>query len=66
LPYEAMILATADVYDALSADRPYRAAMSHEQAMAILENDCGTAHHPVFVAALATGLSRLSTTAMSA
>jgi HD-GYP domain-containing protein (c-di-GMP phosphodiesterase class II) len=34
----AKILAVADVYDALvSQDRPYKKAMSHEQAMAILE-----------------------------
>jgi len=42
LSFEAMILATADVYDALTADRPYRAAMPHADAMAILHKDTGT------------------------
>lgn len=60
LPYEAMILATADVYDALSADRPYRAAMTYDQAMGILTSELGAAHHPIFVEALARGLTKLS------
>lgn len=61
LPYEAMILATADVYDALTADRPYRAAMPHANAMEILNKDTGTAHHPLFVQALEAALARLTT-----
>lgn len=60
LPYEAMILATADVYDALTADRPYRDAMPYEKAMGILTSELGAAHHPIFVAALANGLERLT------
>jgi HD-GYP domain-containing protein (c-di-GMP phosphodiesterase class II) len=40
---ETRIITTADVFDALTADRPYRKAMSLEQAMAILEKDRGTA-----------------------
>lgn len=60
LPFEAMILATADVYDALSADRPYRDAMPYEQAMGILTAGIGTAHNGVFVAALARGIARFA------
>ncbi|MFH1227112.1 MAG: HD domain-containing phosphohydrolase [Planctomycetota bacterium] len=38
----ARILAIADVYDALVAqDRPYKKAMTHEQALVILEEDKG-------------------------
>lgn len=33
------IVAIVDIYDALISDRPYRKAMSHEQAFLILEND---------------------------
>ena len=36
------ILAVADMYEALSADRPYRAGMSYEGAMAILRKDSNT------------------------
>lgn len=65
LPFEAMILATADVYDALSADRPYREAMSYEAAMAILNAELGAAHHPVFVEALVNALDLLAAPLMS-
>jgi putative nucleotidyltransferase with HDIG domain len=60
LCFEAMILATADVYDALTADRPYRAAMPHSAAMAILHDGVGTAHHGLCVSALEAGLNRLA------
>ena len=60
MPFEAMILATADVYDALSADRPYRDAMPYEQAMGILTAGIGTAHNGVFVDALARGIARFA------
>ena len=35
----ARVLAVADVYEALTADRPYRAALQPEQALAILADD---------------------------
>jgi HD-GYP domain-containing protein (c-di-GMP phosphodiesterase class II) len=41
IPLEARIVAVADVWDALTCDRPYRAAMSHEEAAAILTRDAG-------------------------
>jgi HD-GYP domain-containing protein (c-di-GMP phosphodiesterase class II) len=37
----ARILAVADVCEALSADRPYRAAMDREQMLAIMRKDAG-------------------------
>ena len=33
------VLAVADVYEALTADRPYRGPMSVEQALAIIDRD---------------------------
>ncbi len=36
LPPAARIAATVDVYDALTTDRPYRKAMSHDEAMALI------------------------------
>jgi len=50
----------ADVFDALSADRPYRAAMSTEEALAILDNGVGTAFDAHCVDALKRGLARLT------
>lgn len=41
LDLPARILAVADVYEALTADRPYRAGMSHAAAMAIINRDRG-------------------------
>jgi putative nucleotidyltransferase with HDIG domain len=42
LSVEARILAVADSYDAMTADRPYRAALSAEAAVAELRANCGT------------------------
>jgi HD-GYP domain-containing protein (c-di-GMP phosphodiesterase class II) len=39
---EARILVVADIYEALTADRPYRAGLSREAALGILEGHRGT------------------------
>lgn len=52
LPRDARILAVADVFDALHADRPYRAGMPLERIMGIMHADVGTAFDPEMVAAL--------------
>jgi putative nucleotidyltransferase with HDIG domain len=39
----ARIMAVADVYDALLADRPYRAGLPLEEVLAVLRKDAGTA-----------------------
>ena len=39
LPLEAQILATADIYDALTTARPYRPALPEETALALMERD---------------------------
>jgi len=41
IPLVARIVAVADVYDALTSDRPYRAAWSHERAVAFLQEQVG-------------------------
>lgn len=56
---EARILTVADVFDALSAERPYRAAMPIARALATLDADAGTAFDPACIAALKSGLARL-------
>jgi HD-GYP domain-containing protein (c-di-GMP phosphodiesterase class II) len=50
----ARILAVADVFEALTADRPYRAAMAGEQALAIVREQRGTGLCPAAVDALET------------
>ncbi len=39
IPLPVRIISVADVYDALTTDRPYRKAMTHERAMSILEEE---------------------------
>jgi len=39
IPLETRIITTADIFDALTADRPYRKAMPLQQAMTIMEKD---------------------------
>ena len=46
IPLECRILAIADAYDAMINDRPYRKAMSHQQAMAELHNASGEQFEP--------------------
>jgi len=48
----ARILAVADVYDALSSERPYRAAMDPEQALQIIKENSEGHFDPVLVDAL--------------
>jgi putative nucleotidyltransferase with HDIG domain len=46
---EARILAIADSYDAMTADRPYRAALSADAAVAELRSNCDTQFDPEIV-----------------
>lgn len=43
---EASILAIADVFDAMTSERPYRKAMSKDDAIAELKRNAGTQLHP--------------------
>lgn len=54
MPLKSRILAVADIYDALVADRPYREGMPLEKVFAILEKDAPRALDPVCVEALRT------------
>ena len=46
IPIAARIFAIADVFDALTSDRPYKKPFSFEQTMAILDEDKGTHFDP--------------------
>lgn len=46
IPLPARILCVADVFDALTTDRPYRPAFPRERALAIMTGDAGRAFDP--------------------
>jgi HD-GYP domain-containing protein (c-di-GMP phosphodiesterase class II) len=46
IPLEARIFSIVDAYDAMTSDRPYRSAMTHEAAMAEVRANCGTQFDP--------------------
>jgi len=49
IPLEGRLMAIADVYDALVNVRPYKGALSHEEACKIIEAGAGTHFDPVLV-----------------
>jgi diguanylate cyclase (GGDEF)-like protein len=49
IPLGARIVAIADAYDAMVNDRPYKRAISHEQAVAELRRHAGTQFDPELV-----------------
>ena len=53
---ETRIVSVADVFDALTADRPYRAAMPVEKALAIMRAEVGASFDPHCFAALERAL----------
>ncbi|WIJ25944.1 HD-GYP domain-containing protein [Devosia sp. RR2S18] len=59
IPLETRIVSVADVFDALTADRPYRAAMTSGAALDIMRADLDTAFDPACLAALERALAKL-------
>ena len=57
---ESRILAVADIFDALTADRPYRAAMPMAKALAIMNEDVGKAIDQTCFDALKTALAEIN------
>jgi diguanylate cyclase (GGDEF)-like protein/putative nucleotidyltransferase with HDIG domain len=49
IPLGARILSVVDQFDALTSDRPYHGAMSHEAAIAVLREEAGKALDPAVV-----------------
>jgi diguanylate cyclase (GGDEF)-like protein/putative nucleotidyltransferase with HDIG domain len=56
IPMSARILAVVDSYDAMTSDRPYRAALSAAEARAELERCAGRQYDPQVVEAFLQGL----------
>jgi len=56
IPVGARILAIADCYSTLQADRPYRPARSESDAIAVLREYAGSAFDPALVDLLISGL----------
>jgi len=50
IPLGARIFAVVDAYDAMTSDRPYRLARSHEEALEEIRHQVGTQFDPVVVA----------------
>ena len=46
IPLAGRIMAVADVYDALTSERPYKVPVRHEKAVAIMKADSGTHFDP--------------------
>ena len=51
IPLPARIVAVADVYDALTSARVYKAAMTHAEASKVIDEGSGTQFDPAVVAA---------------
>ena len=56
---ETRIVTAADIFDALTAERPYRPAMSVERAFEMMARDVGAAIDPDCFRALQKGMARL-------
>lgn len=59
LSLEVRIVTTADIFDALTADRPYRAAMPIDKALSIMTDMVGTQIDPVCFDALKHAIKRM-------
>lgn len=46
VPLESFIIAVADAFDAMTSDRPYRQALSHDVALTEIAAKLGTQFHP--------------------
>jgi putative nucleotidyltransferase with HDIG domain len=66
IPLAARIVAVADAYDAMTTNRPYRAPLPTDVALAELRANEGTQFDPLVVCAAIAALSRIDPTADAA
>jgi HD-GYP domain-containing protein (c-di-GMP phosphodiesterase class II) len=57
IPYETRIITVCDFYDALTADRPYRAALPVDEALRIMKEEVGRAIDPLCFEALRSSVT---------
>jgi HD-GYP domain-containing protein (c-di-GMP phosphodiesterase class II) len=62
IAFETRIISVADVFDALTADRPYRAAFPVSKALAIMAEDVGKAFDAECFDAIRRAMKRLDNT----
>lgn len=60
IPLEARIVAVADVFDALTSERPYKKAWTNEAAINLITEQSGKHFDPQCVAAFKTQLSKIT------
>ena len=60
IPLSGRIAAVADVFDALTSDRPYKRAWPHEKAIGYLRENAGTQFDPDCVQAFVDGWSEIA------
>jgi putative nucleotidyltransferase with HDIG domain len=58
IPIEARLIAVADAYDAMTNDRPYRAALSHDRAIEQLNLGSGNQFDPMAIEAVEAALTQ--------
>lgn len=62
IPFASRILSVANAYDAMTSDRPYRKAMSHQKAAERLKQGVGKDFDPLIVEALLVGFEGIAPT----
>ncbi len=60
IPLQGRLMAVVDVYDALVSERPYKVAMSHEEARRIICASSGTHFDPVMVEVFAATADQIA------
>jgi hypothetical protein len=65
IPFASRVIAVADTFDAIVTDRPYRVAMSPEQARDIIVGLSGIHFDPAVVDAFISGFSKLRDAALN-
>jgi diguanylate cyclase (GGDEF)-like protein/putative nucleotidyltransferase with HDIG domain len=65
IPLEARIVAACDAYGAMTSERPYRAALTHDQALAEIRRCAGTQFDPAVAEALCAVVSAPDGVALS-
>ncbi len=60
IPIEGRITAVADVFDALTSQRPYKAALPFDESVAVIESEKGRHFDPPVVEAFLAGLDEIA------